>query len=561
MSTKSEPGKKLQMSWNMPDTYVIIFLVVVLAALLTYLVPLGRFEIFYNVYDAGGEEIISIIDGDITEFNVNGVEYKLDASGDATLILEKDLEEPLGSIRKDKAKAFESKNDDGELNFKILQEYGDYVSSGEKNGIKLFAKGGEMGFLNFAFEGLVKGDKWGTSVGIIAFILVVGGAFGIVLKTGAIEAGIMNIISKTKGTEILLIPILFALFSLGGAVFGMGEEAIPFTIIIVPIVIAMGYDAIVGIMITYCATQIGFATSWMNPFSVSIAQSISGLPVQSGSGYRIIMYIVFNIISIAFVWFYAKGIKKNPTKSIAYESDAFFREDFKSNEGSKPKFSPAHGLIIIYLVLSMAWIIWGVRVHEYYLPEIATIFFTLGLASGITAVIFKLNNMSINDIAVSFRDGAKDLVGAAMVVAFAQGIVLVLGDTSPGTNTVLNTVLNGMSKSLSGLPVVLSAWFMFVFQSVFNFFVVSGSGQAAITMPLMAPLAQLIGLSKQVAVLAFQLGDGLTNLIVPTSACLMAVLGVAKLDWVKWAKFQIKFQAILFLTASIFIVVGVLIGF
>lgn len=560
MSKKSEPIK-VQKTWNMPDTYVIIFFVVVLAALLTYLVPLGRFEIYYNVYDTKGTEIATIMDGEVTEFQVNGVNYTVDSSGNATLILENGVEEPIGSIRKDRARAFEQKNEAGALDFKVLQEYGNYVSSGEKNGIKLFEKEGGMGFLNFAFEGLVKGDKWGTSVGIIAFILVVGGAFGIVLKTGAVEAGIMNIISKTKGTEILLIPILFALFSLGGAVFGMGEEAIPFTIIIVPIVIAMGYDAIVGIMITYVATQIGFATSWMNPFSVSIAQSISGLPVQSGAGFRIVMYIVFNILGIAYIWFYAKSIKKDPMKSVAYESDAYFRDDFQRNEGITTEFKFGHMLVVIYLVISMAWIIWGVRVHEYYLPEIATIFFTLGLASGITAVIFKLNNMSINDIAVSFREGAKDLVGAAMVVAFAQGIVLVLGDTSPASDTVLNTVLHGMSRSLSGLPVVLSAWFMYIFQSVFNFFVVSGSGQAAITMPLMAPLAQLIGLSKQVAVLAFQLGDGLTNLIVPTSACLMAVLGVAKLDWVKWAKFQIKFQAVLFAVASIFIVVGVLIGF
>ena len=560
MSKKSEPIK-VQKTWNMPDTYVIIFFVVVLAALLTYLVPLGRFEIYYNVYDTKGTEIATIMDGEVTEFQVNGVNYTVDSSGNATLILENGVEEPIGSIRKDRARAFEQKNEAGALDFKVLQEYGNYVSSGEKNGIKLFEKEGGMGFLNFAFEGLVKGDKWGTSVGIIAFILVVGGAFGIVLKTGAVEAGIMNIISKTKGTEILLIPILFALFSLGGAVFGMGEEAIPFTIIIVPIVIAMGYDAIVGIMITYVATQIGFATSWMNPFSVSIAQSISGLPVQSGAGFRIVMYIVFNILGIAYIWFYAKSIKKDPMKSVAYESDAYFRDDFQRNEGITTEFKFGHMLVVIYLVISMAWIIWGVRVHEYYLPEIATIFFTLGLASGITAVIFKLNDMSINDIAVSFREGAKDLVGAAMVVAFAQGIVLVLGDTSPASDTVLNTVLHGMSRSLSGLPVVLSAWFMYIFQSVFNFFVVSGSGQAAITMPLMAPLAQLIGLSKQVAVLAFQLGDGLTNLIVPTSACLMAVLGVAKLDWVKWAKFQIKFQAVLFAVASIFIVVGVLIGF
>ncbi len=561
MSTKPDIGAKPQKAWNMPDTYVIIFWIVVLAAILTYIVPLGRFEIFYKAYDVSGKEISSIMDGETTEFNVGGVNYTLDASGDSTLILQDGKEEPIGSIRKNRAKSFELRNEKGETTFKVVQEYGKYISTGEKNGIKLFAPGGDMGFLNFAFEGLVKGDKWGTSVGIIAFILIVGGAFGIVLKTGAVEAGILNMIKKTKGTEALIIPVLYVLFALGGAVFGMGEEAIPFTIIIVPIVIAMGYDAVVGIMITYGATQIGFATSWMNPFSVSIAQSISGLPVQSGAGFRIFMYIVFNIIGIVFIWVYAKKIRKNPMLSVSYESDAYFREDFKVNDASNVEFKLGHGLILIYLLISIVWIIWGVKVHEYYLPEIATIFFALGLASGITAVIFKLNNMTGNDIATSFREGAKDLVGAAMVVAFAQGIVLVLGDTSPANNTVLNTILNGMASALRGLPKVLSAWFMYVFQSIFNFFVVSGSGQAAITMPLMAPLAQLIGISKQVAVLAFQLGDGLTNLIVPTSACLMGVLGVARLDWAKWAKFQIKFQGVLFLAGSIFVILGVLIGF
>lgn len=561
MTTKPQVQSKTPRAWNMPDTYVIIFAIIILAAILTYLVPLGRFEISYKCYNAGGNEIVTVMDGEAQSFSVSGKDYTLDASGDITEILEAGKEDPIGTIKKSKAKSFELKDSNGALEFKVVQEYGKFINSGERKGIKLFAEGGDMGFLNFAFEGLVKGDKWGTSVGIIAFILVVGGAFGIVLKTGAVEAGILNIIKKTKGTEALIIPVLFALFSLGGAVFGMGEEAIPFTIIIVPIVIAMGYDAIVGIMITYAATQIGFATSWMNPFSVSIAQSIAGLPIQSGAAYRIVMYITFNIIGIVFTWIYAKKVKKDPFKSVSYESDAYFREDLKSTGASEVKFSLGHGLILLCVLLSIVWIIWGVTTREYYLPEIATIFFTLGLVSGILAIIFKLNNMTANDIAVSFKDGAKDLVGAALVVALAQGIVLVLGDTSPANNTVLNTVLSGMAKVLGGLPVVISAWFMYVFQSIFNFFVVSGSGQAAITMPLMAPLAQLIGLSKQVAVLAFQLGDGLTNLIVPTSACLMGVLGVAKLDWTKWAKFQIKFQGLLFLVGSIFVILGVLIGF
>ena len=199
--------------------------------------------------------------------------------------------------------------------------------------------------------------------------------------------------------------------------------------------------------------------------------------------------------------------------------------------------------------------------HAYYIHEIATQFFIMGLVAGIIGVIFKLNNMKINDIAESFRDGAKDLLGAALVVGMAKGIVLVLGGDSPSEPTVLNTVLFHAGQSLKGFPTYLSAWFMYVFQSVFNFFVVSGSGQAALTMPLMSPLAEIVGVTKQVAVLAFQLGDGFTNLIVPTSGALIGTLAVARLDWAKWAKFQIKFQFILFALASAFVIGAVLIGF
>jgi uncharacterized ion transporter superfamily protein YfcC len=561
MSTQPTTKKVTKrQGFQMPDTYVIIFFVVLLAALFTYVIPIGKFDVLYRVYDADSKKIVEIADGEKKDFQINGKNYTVDATGARTLVIEAGKEDPLGSIRKNRASAVEVKDGD-KLSFKVVQQYGDYRSTGDKKGIKLFEKEGGVGFLNYAFEGLVKGDKWGSAVGVIAFILIVGGAFGIILKTGAVEAGVLSVISRTKGYEIAIIPILFFLFSLGGAVFGMGEEAIPFAMIVVPMVIAMGYDAIVGIMITYGATQIGFATSWMNPFSVAIAQGIAGVTPLSGSAFRIAMFVIFTAVGVGFTWLYAVKIKKDPFKSVAYESDAYYRKDFKMDNIKSIKFSAGHALVLITILLGIIWVIWGVKEYGYYIPELATIFFTMGLVAGIIGVIFRLNNMNVNDIAVSFRDGAKDLVGAAMVVGMAQGIVLVLGHDSAASDSVLNTILHGMSGLLGGLPVMLSAWFMYAFQSIFNFFVVSGSGQAALTMPLMAPLADLIGVSKQVAVLAFQLGDGLTNLIVPTSGCLMGVLGVARLDWGKWAKFQIKFQGILILLSTIFVVVGVLIGF
>ncbi|WP_417203103.1 putative basic amino acid antiporter YfcC [Acetoanaerobium sticklandii] len=504
---ESKSKSMLERSYKVPDTYVIIFFVVLLAAVLTYVVPQGYFETKDVTYMVDGEEKTrTVVDSETFQY--------------------------------------------------VLDDSGQKVT----NGVKFFEPYGEVGFSNYMFEGLVKGDKWGSTVGIVAFILVIGGAFGIILKTGAVEAGILSMIKRTKGKEALLIPIIFFLFSLGGAVFGMGEEAIPFAMILVPLLIAMGYDAIVGIMITYVATQIGFATSWMNPFSVAIAQGVAGIPVLSGAGFRIVMWAVFTLVGIGFTWKYASNIKRNPTASVAYESDAFYRNDFKEKD-IDVKFNLGHILVLLTILAGTIWVVWGVMENGYYIPEIATQFFVMGIVAGIIGAVFKLNEMGINDIASSFRDGAKDLVGAALVVGMAQGIILVLGGTSSTDGTVLNTILYNTSQMLVGLPTVAAGWVMYVFQSVFNFFVVSGSGQAALTMPLMAPLGDLVGVSRQVSVLAFQLGDGLTNLIVPTSGCLMGVLGVAKLDWGKWAKWQIKFQGVLFALATIFIIIAVVIGY
>lgn len=217
--------------------------------------------------------------------------------------------------------------------------------------------------------------------------------------------------------------------------------------------------------------------------------------------------------------------------------------------------------MILTLILGIGWIIWGVIENAYYIPEIASQFFTIGLVSGLIAVVFKLNNMKVDDIAEGFVEGAKDLLPAALIVGMAKGIVIILGGDSPDSPSVLNTMLFGAGQVIGDFPETLSAWFMYAFQSVFNFFVVSGSGQAALTMPLMAPLADIAGVSRQVAVLAFQLGDGLTNIIVPTSAALLGTLGAARLDWGTWARFIWKFMLLLIALASLFIVIATLINF
>ncbi|MGL4308290.1 putative basic amino acid antiporter YfcC [Cetobacterium sp. SF1] len=499
----------MKKNFKMPDTYIIIFFVILFAAFLTYVVPVGSFD-------------------------MHKVSYMTETGISKTRVV------PIP----------------GSFHYQ-LSEQGQPLTKP----VPFFAPNGEIGISNYVFEGIVSGDKWGTAVGIIAFILITGGAFGIILRTKAVEAGILHLIKKTKGSEFLLVPLVFVLFSLGGAVFGMGEEAIPFAMILIPIVVGMGYDSITGILMCYISTQIGFATSWMNPFSVAIAQGVAGIPVLSGAMYRIVMWVFFTGFGVLYTMKYAKKVKENPESSLAYESDKEFRDDFKEEEEKHIPFTLGHKLVLLVLLLGMIWIIYGVIGFGYYIPEIATQFVIIGVVSGIIGVIFKLNDMCVNDIAISFRKGAEELVGAAIIVGMAKGIVLVLGGTDAGNPTVLNTVLNWVAAGLQGMHASISAWFMYIFQSVFNFFVVSGSGQAALTMPIMAPLSDLVGVPRQVAVLAFQLGDGFTNMIVPTSGILMAILGIAKIEWGKWAKYQIKFQLLLFLFGSLFIVGGVLINY
>ena len=506
MSSTEKQGNK---TMKVPHTYVIIFFVVLFAWLLTILLPVGKF--------------------DKTE-----VKYMMDGKEKTRTVVK------AGSFQYDKDKQ-------GNLVKKPARIWGTEDFGG-------------YGVLNYIFEGMVRGNKWGAAVGIIAFILVIGGSFGIILRTGAIDSGIMKMINVTKGKEFIIIPALFVIFSLGGAIFGMGEETIPFAMIIIPLVVAMGYDVIVGILITYVASQIGFATSWMNPFSLAVAQGVSGIPVFSGATFRIIMWIIFTLAGLLYTIIYAKKIKKNPEYSVAIDSTDYFKKNIDTNT-KEINFNLGHKLVLLTVLLGIIWVVWGVTKKGFYIPEIASQFFVMGLVSGIIGVIFKLNNMKVSDIANSFQAGAADLVGAALVVGMAQGILIVLGGTDPSTPTVLNTILNGLSNVVGKLGGAFSAWFMYVFQSIFNFFVVSGSGQASITMPIMAPLSDLVGVTRQVAVLAFQLGDGLTNVIVPTSACLMGVLGVAKLDWGRWAKWQIKMQLFLFALGTIFVLIAHFIGF
>lgn len=397
----------------------------------------------------------------------------------------------------------------------------------------------EPGLASFLFEGLVSGDRNGATVGLMAFIFIIGGAFGVILKAGTMERALQAVMGKDSakpGGNDLLPAGLFVAFSLGGAVFGMGEEAIVFTLIVAPALVRAGYDSITAVVCVYAATQVGFGASWMNPFSLVIAQGIAGLPILSGMEFRLVMWAVFTTIGAAWVWNYARKVRTDPQRSLAYASDARLRAE-AANAPDNAKLAFGDMLILLTVTAGIAWVAWGVTTQGYYLPEIAAQFLVMGVVAGIIARVFKLNDLDGNDLVEAFREGATQMTPAVLVVAAAKGVMVLLGGDDPSQDSVLNAGLNEAAVITAALPDWAAAWGMYAVQSVLNVVIVSGSGQAALTMPLMAPLADLSGVSRQTAVLAFQLGDGVTNMVTPASAALMGCLAAARLDWVTWLKF------------------------
>lgn len=439
---------------------------------------------------------------------------------------------------------------------------------------------------------------------IIVFILIIGGAFWVINKTKAIDAGIMSFINSARhfnrykliritGFENIVIVCVMLIFSIFGAVFGMSEETIAFVIIFIPLSVSMGFDSIVGVCMCYVGAHIGFAGAMLNPFTIGIAQGISQIPLFSGIEYRFFCWVIITFTGILFVLLYARKIKRNPEKSIVYEDDEIWRKE----NGSKPDSSgtgtnfnkaslisfiltiaglvafsvlypetslsignktfvfPAipiltalftlSGIIslrkslqsyILHLLLfTILFLITGVIGYGWYVMEIASLFLVLGVLAGITF------GYGANRIAGYFIEGARDILSAAMIVGLAGGIIIILND-----GKIIDTLLYYISVSLKNFGKTGSVTAMYVIQTLLNIVIPSGSAKAALTMPMMSQFSDLIGLSRQATVMAFQFGDGFTNMITPTSGVLLGVLSIAKIQYIKWFKWVLPLIIILF---------------
>jgi uncharacterized ion transporter superfamily protein YfcC len=385
--------------------------------------------------------------------------------------------------------------------------------------------------------------------GIVFFIFIVGGSFNVLNQTGAIEAGIGKIAKGLKGKEKLMIPIIVFIFSLGGATIGMAEEAIVFVPIGIVLARALGYDAVVGMAIVSLGAAAGFTSGFMNPFTVGVAQGIAEIPMFSGIALRLIIWVCTLILVIGYIFRYANKVKADPMKSIVYDLE-LQEKDKVIDLSNIRELTKRDILVLLIFGLGMAVLVFGVFKYEWYITEIAAIFLAIGIFSGLVA------GTNLDDIAKNFITGAKDMAMGALVVGLARGILVIMEGSM-----IIDTIVYGLAAGISTLPKVVSSVGMLIVQSFLNLIIPSGSGLAATTMPIMSPLSDVIGLTRQTAVLAYQFGDGITNSIVPTSGVLLANLSIAKIKYEEWFKFVGPLMLLWTLLGCIFMVIATLINY
>ncbi|MGG3641633.1 YfcC family protein [Bacillus gobiensis] len=393
-------------------------------------------------------------------------------------------------------------------------------------------------------EGMVQ------SADIIFYIFLVGGAFGIINKTGTIEASVHLLVNRLKNRGALLIPIVMIAFSVGGATIGMSEETIIFIPIGVAIARALGYDAMTGAAMISLGAAIGFTGGMLNPFSVGIAQSIAEVPLFSAIGYRFIIYFILLGFAIWYLMRYAAKVKANPANSVISDIEAANAAANKSSiEKEESSFTFRHGLVLLIVTAGFALNIFGVFQWKWFLTELSASFIIMGFAAGLAG------GLGVNGMFDSFIDGMKEVVYGALIVGFARSIVVVMEH-----GQIIDTFINSMAGAISTLPNTVNVLGMYITQVVINTFIPSGSGQAATTMPLMAPLADLLGFNRQIAVFAYQYGSGITDSIIPTSGVLMATLAMAGIPYERWIKFVWKLILGWLIISAAAIIVAVLIG-
>jgi len=383
---------------------------------------------------------------------------------------------------------------------------------------------------------------------IIGFVLIVGGAFAVLQRTAAIDSLIKSIAkahTRSRFVRAAIIPVFVTLFSLGGATFGMSEEVIPFILIFIPLALALGYDSIVGVSIPFVGSQVGFAAAFLNPFNVGIAQGIAEVPVFSGMAYRMLVWLAATGVTIVFLMAYAARIKHDPRKSPTFASDEDQRKAHADHLAGFDDFAGmtrTHQAVLWIFLSTLVAMVVGVVQYAWFIEEIAALFLVMAIVVGV------VGRLDSNEFMAAFLHGARDLVTTALVIALARGTMILARDAH-----IIDTMLHSLMPLVQSSSPILAAHKMFAIQTVINFFIHSGSGQAALTMPIMAPLADLVGVTRQTAILAFQLGE-LTTPMIPTSGITVGVLALARIPWLTWAKWMVPLQLVYLVLALLLLI-------
>lgn len=455
-----------------PHSYTLIFLLIIVAALLTWFIPSGQFK-----------TVVETINGMEKTTVVPGTYHQIDKAG-----------------------------------------YG--------QGVGAILEAPAAGVIN--------------AVEVVAFVLIVGGAFGIILKTGAVDRGLFTLAQTLGDKGILVIPLSMILFSLGGSTFGMSEEVIPLFAVFVSLMFSLGFDSMTAILILFLGTQAGYIGSTINPFNVLIAQGVADVHGNPLLSYRVICWAVITALSIIFTMHYAKKVKANPESSIVYKNDQKVKHKFQNFEIDKP-FSTRDKWIIGGFIVGLMIMIWGIISQGWYMVEISALFVGMGLYAGIVA------RFNQKQIAEAFVEGCADFAYAAVIIGLARGVLVILEN-----GMIIDTILNCLANLLGGLPKFMFSAILLIAQIVVTFFVPSSSGAAALTMPVMAPLADLVHINRDVVVLSNQFGNGLMNLISPTGGVLLAGLAIAEINFSKWLKVGSKIFVILLIASAVLLYIATL---
>ena len=401
-----------------------------------------------------------------------------------------------------------------------------------------------VGIFQF-FQSFYKGMV--NAADVVFFVFIAFASTTFILKSGAFDGLVSFLMKVFKGnSSVIVIPIFMALFGLGSSTVGMFEEWLAFIPIFAGIFITLGFDAVVGLAVVALGAGLGYSGAMMNPFTVGVAQGIAEVEYMSGAGFRILCHAVMLIVASAMVIRYALKVKNDPTKSLVYGDDF---SAIVSEDGGEREFGIKQKLVLTDLLITIVVVVYGVKTFGWYFTELSAVFLIMGL---VAAIIMRY---SADEIGKFFADGFVDACTASMMVGIARATLIVLQE-----GNIIDTVVNGLATPLSYLPTALAAVAMLIIQTVLNFFIPSGSGQAAVSMPIMAPIADLLGIQRDVAVLAYQMGDGLSNIVWPTGfAAIIAGLANVKLE--KWWKFIFPIFFAMIGVQAIMLVIAVLTGF